>query len=258
VTWFTRQFATTLALLLGTIAFFELTDADLLVQDLLFNFDTGLWLLDKEEPISRLLFYSGIRNVYGLAALCLIGTLVFFRKIPRIRENWHGLLIVCLSLILVPLIINLIKAVSNVPCPGDLELYEGDYPHVTLFTAYPEGFVQEYNIRCYPAGHASGGFALLSLFFLFRTPRARRRAVITAMVVAWTAGLYKMIIGDHFLSHTLVTMFLAWLLILSIARVVDPRAVAQLGRIEPAEPSATTHRHDSVWSGAAIDPKDML
>jgi len=35
--------------------------------------------------------------------------------------------------------------------------------------------------RCFPAGHASGG--------------------------------YKMLIGDHFLSHTITTMLLAWLII---------------------------------------------
>jgi membrane-associated PAP2 superfamily phosphatase len=33
-------------------------------------------------------------------------------------------------------------------------------------------------------------------------------------------GGYKMIIGDHFLSHTVITMIFAWLIILIIVRGV--------------------------------------
>lgn len=41
-----------------------------------------------------------------------------------------------------------------------------------------------------------------------------------AISIGWALGLYKMFIGDHFLSHTLVTMLLAWLMILLISQKV--------------------------------------
>ena len=41
------------------------------------------------------------------------------------------------------------------------------------------------------------------------------------MLIGWSMGTYKMLIGDHFLSHTVITMILAWLLILVIAQGVD-------------------------------------
>jgi membrane-associated PAP2 superfamily phosphatase len=41
------------------------------------------------------------------------------------------------------------------------------------------------------------------------------------MVLGWSTASYKMLIGDHFLSHTVVTMILAWLIILLIVAVVN-------------------------------------
>ena len=40
------------------------------------------------------------------------------------------------------------------------------------------------------------------------------------MVPGWSTGTYKILIGDHFLSHTVVTMLLAWLIILTIVGLV--------------------------------------
>lgn len=79
-------------------------------------------------------------------------------------------------------------------------------------------FVQTENIRCYHAGHASGGFALISLVFLFKSKRNKVIAAVSALAIGWSMGLYKMLIGDHFLSHTIVTMLLAWLTILIVVK----------------------------------------
>ncbi len=48
--------------------------------------------------------------------------------------------------------------------------------------------------------------------------------LITALIIGWSMGIYKMAIGDHFfLSHTLITMILAWLIILIIVKIVGSR-----------------------------------
>jgi membrane-associated PAP2 superfamily phosphatase len=113
-----------------------------------------------------------------------------------------------------------LKSISNIPCPTNITRYGGNYPRITLLSAPPKDFQLEENIRCYPAGHASGGFALLSTVFLFRRRKAKDFALGTALVLGWSTGGYKMLIGDHFLSHTVTTMLLAWLLILLIAKGV--------------------------------------
>jgi len=58
----------------------------------------------------------------------------------------------------------------------------------------------------------------LSLFFLFKSKRNKKIAIISAICIGWSMGLYKMMVGDHFLSHTIITMVLAWLIILIIAK----------------------------------------
>jgi membrane-associated PAP2 superfamily phosphatase len=94
---------------------------------------------------------------------------------------------------------------------------------VDFLDTYLEDFTQTGNQLCFPAAHASGGFALLSLFFLFKTRKNKMLALAAAMTTGWTTGLYKMLIGDHFLSHTIVTMLLAWLIILIIARTIHSK-----------------------------------
>lgn len=44
-------------------------------------------------------------------------------------------------------------------------------------------------------------------------------------------GLYKMLIGDHFLSHTLVTMTLAWLIILILAKILQRKEIEKSTQI---------------------------
>ena len=59
----------------------------------------------------------------------------------------------------------------------------------------------------------------MALFFLFKTPKNQKRALSVALVIAWSMGLYKILLGDHFLSHTIITMIMAWLIILIIVKL---------------------------------------
>ncbi|MEX2132442.1 MAG: phosphatase PAP2 family protein [Pseudohongiellaceae bacterium] len=222
MSWIGKQIALTCGLLVLVIVSFEFTNLDIIVQDQLFDFGTGQWLWDKQEPVLKLLLYDGIKTIYLLGALTLLALVAFFGNLPSLADYKKGLIIVSISLLLVPGVVNAAKAISNIPCPVNLQHYGGDSPHVTLLSKTPDGFEQEQNARCYPAGHASGGFALLSLFFLCRSAGARRKTIAGVLVLAWTVGFYKMAIGDHFLSHTIVTMLLAWLLILVTARFIAP------------------------------------
>jgi membrane-associated PAP2 superfamily phosphatase len=128
---------------------------------------------------------------------------------------------VVLSSIAVPLVVGSLKAVSNMPCPKSLDIFNGTYPHTCVWEKYATKDCHLEKQKCWPAGHASGGFALLSLIFLFHSRKNKIIAGSIAMVIGWSMGSYKMLIGDHFLSHTTITMILAWLLILLIARGVD-------------------------------------
>ena len=132
--------------------------------------------------------------------------------------------VILVSPILIPLFVNGLKAVANIPCSKDLALFGGNYPHVTLFRGYPNDFLQLDRIRCYPAGHASGGFALMALGLLGKTRKAQTAIASTACVLGWLVGFYKMGISDHFLGHTAVTMLIAMIVILLVDRSLRLRS----------------------------------
>ncbi len=219
----TKNIIFTIVILLVSFFFFEFSRVDIAVQDYFYLFHDKHWVLDRNEATAKLIFYDGIKIVFILFVLSTLLALIFFRHTFIVKKYKRGLVIVFLSCISVPLLVGSLKATTNVPCPKNIERYGGDYPYVTVLSEYPETFQQQENIKCYPAGHASGGFALMSLFFLFTLRKNRQIALATAATIGWSIGAYKMLIGDHFLSHTFISMVLAWLIILLIVQGVNKR-----------------------------------
>ncbi len=202
------------SIVLGLALFyFEVTSSDIWLQNLLFNAQSNTWFLDKPGQILSFVFYDGIKKLLVLSALAILISLLFFRKTSLVKRYNRGLRILLLSLIIVPSVTGLLKATSNVACPRDIVTYGGSIPYVRVFDSYPQGLKPEKNQRCFPAGHASGGFALMALFFLFSSKKNRRRGLLFGLSIGWLMGTYKMLLGHHFLSHTIITMIMAWLLI---------------------------------------------
>jgi membrane-associated PAP2 superfamily phosphatase len=217
----TKQIIITVMLLIAVIALFQFSDLDIFIQNFFYNFELKVWLIDKDEPILKFFLYDGMKIFLILIAVAILFSLVFLRKKRLIQEYKKGLIIVLLSAIFVPLMIGSLKAISNTPCPCNIVNFNGVYPDIKVFDSYPKDFIQPSKAKCWPAGHASGGFALMALFFLFKTPKNQKRALIGALIVGWSMGSYKMLLGDHFLSHTLITMIMAWLIILIIVKLTQ-------------------------------------
>lgn len=218
----------TFALLLFTVFIFEMTPLDILVQNTLYDFSEKHWvlILDKSS-IAHFIFYDGVKATLVLFALGILILLLFFRKRTWVKERIMGLLIVFLSLILIPLFVGIVKDISNVACPYKLTNYGGRIPYVAVFDDYPDDLKPAQAQRCFPAAHASGGFALLSLFFLAKTKRGRIQTLVVALTVGWLMGGYKMLIGHHFLSHTLVSMIFSWQMAYSIAFLLNSALFAR-------------------------------
>ena len=213
-----KQIIITTILLIVVIALFQFSQLDILVQNFFYDFETKTWLINKNEPILKFFLYDGLKNALIAFAVLILFSLIFFRKKTLIQEYKKGLIIVLLSAVFIPLIIGSLKAITNTPCPCNIVNFNGVYPDIKVFDSYPKDFVQPSKAKCWPAGHASGGFALMALFFLFKTPINQKRALIIGLVVGWSMGTYKMLLGDHFLSHTIITMLISWLIILIIVK----------------------------------------
>ena len=216
-----RQIVLTALLLAATILFFGLTDIDLSVQNIFYNTGNHKWILDSHLQPYKFIFYDGIKKLLIIIAVLFLLALLFFWKKKLIQEYRKGIIILLLSAILVPTVVGALKKETNMPCPKEELQYGGLYPRTSVWQEYSSEFkLHHHKTKCWPAGHASGGFALFSLFFLFKKRRNKMIGLGVGFLTGWSMGLYKMLIGDHFFSHTVITMVLAWLIILLIAKGV--------------------------------------
>ncbi|MFQ5527006.1 MAG: phosphatase PAP2 family protein [Thermoanaerobaculia bacterium] len=209
------------AALASLLALFQATNLDLRVQDLFFDHATGSWLVDAQAPLARWIFYTGPKYLLIIVACTLLLVVAGFRSIGRpLGLGRRGAIFLFLCLAVVPGIVSVGKSATGVWCPSQIHRYGGEMPYVKPWKGQavgPEGR----RGRCFPAGHASGGFALLGLFFLPEGPVSGRRGLLLGLSVGWMLGLYQMFKGAHYLSHTLVTMVLAWLIVVVLARLLS-------------------------------------
>lgn len=213
-----------LALLAGAFALFEFTSIDLALQDRFYDFSTRRWLVDGTAPIPRALFYTGPKIALILFALGLLALLL---GPARWRAALHipastgrpALAAVLLTLASGPGLIGFGKAVTNIFCPSEISRYGGDVDYVRVFECYAPGRKPERRGRCFPAGHASGGFALLSLAGLATTRRGQWIGASIGLALGSTMGLYQMLKGAHYLSHTVITAIVSWIIFLLWHRI---------------------------------------
>ncbi|WP_105104290.1 phosphatase PAP2 family protein [Microbulbifer pacificus] len=230
------QLAAGVSLLGLTILLCELTSIDLWIQDRFYLSEAARWVIDKHDTFLRLLFYTGPKRVLSVLVVLSLVAVMSSGKIPLAHKHKAGIWIVLISTVLTVALVGFLKGITHVPCPSQLTLYGGSYPYSTFWMPTLSSG-QAAHARCFPAGHASGGFALLSLAFLFQRRAYRWIGFGVGMGLGWALGVYKMAIGDHFLSHTLVTMCLSWIISVVVAMTVyrvsrgrSPGAVAQISR----------------------------
>lgn len=116
------------------------------------------------------------------------------------------------------LLISCLKAFSSTSCPWDLAEFGRAARHVSHWAW---GLADGGSGRCFPAGHASAGFAFFGGYFAFAGRHAGiARAWLTGTVLAGlTLGLAQQVRGAHFMSHTLWTGWLCWCTALVFDRV---------------------------------------
>lgn len=152
------------------------------------------------------------------------------------------LLFLLISLIVVPSMIASLKSVTHVSCPNHLTIFQGEYAYLTIW----ENILARTPAKCFPAAHASAGFSLYAIAYLPRLRQYRVRLITTVTCIGWSMGLYKMSIGDHFFSHTLVSMGLSWAIVCALAAVMFERNITSKSPIDTAAITSTTMTSSSI------------
>ncbi|WP_201509804.1 PAP2 family lipid A phosphatase [Psychrobacter alimentarius] len=211
---------------------FEHSQLDIRISELFYS--NGHWLLEKGAQPYAFIFYDLPKALLILLAVYLIAVLIIKYRQPLpdlasqhrhkfdrfllplpIREIGYLLIIIAI----VPTTIATLKGVTHVSCPNDLVIFNGDLPYLNLW----QNIVAATPARCFPAAHASAGFSLYGLAFLPTLKKYRYQIFTTVTVLGWTMGLYKMLFGDHFFSHTLVSMLLSLTIACALAHIFFKR-----------------------------------
>lgn len=210
-------------LALGAILGLEtLTNIDVWLQNHFYIAEKKEWLINPERHKAlTIFFYDGLKRFLLIfACFCLFNMLLSI-KYQNLRRANHFCLVMIFSFILVPVVVAGAKAFTNVYCPYQLNIYNGIYPFIRVLEHYPEGFVQLKTGRCFPAGHSTAGFAFMGLFFAFHKKSWRIWGLVIGLTLGWIAGIYQMMRGQHFFSHTLFSMVASFMLILIIGWLVE-------------------------------------
>ncbi|HBL8095863.1 PAP2 family protein [Escherichia coli] len=218
-----------IALVMAIVATLTLehSQIDLMVADW-FYLGMGHWMVAKQAFLPDLLLYSGLKKLLmAMLIYLLVATIcrAYHEKkgnaitakwlVPVTKFRVRELAYLVLTLILVPTVVASLKAYTHVVCPVHLTIFDGTLPYLPMLDSMRNTIPD----KCFPAAHASSGFALFAFAFAPSLRRRRGAIIIVVMALGWAMGCYKMIIGDHFLSHTVVSMMLAWAMSAGLAWV---------------------------------------
>lgn len=217
-----RMLVISITLLAAIFVFFEISDADLLIQDSFYNFGTQSWIVDAEAPLPRALFYIWPKVLIWTGGVALLALALMPQdcRIRRMFPAWkrNEILVVIGTLALAPTSVATLKATTNVFTPSEIRRYGGHTPYVKVCEAYPANDRPARRGRGFPAGHASGGFALMSLAALAGTRRARFSCIAGGIAIGSALGAYQMFKGAHYLSHTIITALICWIVFLTLRK----------------------------------------
>jgi membrane-associated PAP2 superfamily phosphatase len=120
-------------------------------------------------------------------------------------------------------VISLLKHWSIHSCPWSLLAYGGTQPWIPLFGTLSAGATPGH---CFPGGHASGGFALIAIYFGFRDTlqKLAKIGLILGLVLGFSMGWGQMMRGAHFMSHNLWTAWIVWMLLLVQYIIWSPKS----------------------------------
>lgn len=206
-----------LALMLPALFLVETTRLDAWLADRWYALGGGAWAFRDHWLAYDLIHHHGKQMIIAFALL-LIGLLIassWWRVIRPWRRRITYLLV---CMLILPGLVAFAKHSSPVHCPWNISRYGGAFPfrHLFEYSMGPGGY-------CFPSGHASGGFALISMYFA-ALGAVRRPALflLPGLLVGWTFALGQQARGAHFLSHDLWTLSFCWFGALALFLLIRP------------------------------------
>lgn len=145
----------------------------------------------------------------------LISLLETLKIAPALRftaTHRRDFLFVVVSFAVTTGMIHFFKSHTSLYCPVETTLYGGIQEKKEWFENF--SLLHEAGAgRCWPGGHASGGFTMVALYFVARRYRWRyAKAILYGSLLLGTLyGTTRVLQGWHFMSHTPWAGVIVWL-----------------------------------------------
>ncbi|MDC1528298.1 phosphatase PAP2 family protein [Gammaproteobacteria bacterium] len=177
--------------------------------DSIFSWEGGEWIL-RDAWLTSAVIHEGGRKLVLLVLVLVLLLIAATYCLSGLKSYRRGFLYIIVSAITSGVLVNLLKTVSGIDCPWDLQDYGGDRIYQgwsALFTLNESGG------NCFPAGHASAAYAWFGVYFftLHHFPQWRRVAITTVILFGLVFGISQQLRGAHFLSHDLTTAWICWM-----------------------------------------------
>lgn len=182
-------------------------DVDRIIADYFYAIQGNDWAW-KDSWMVEVFFHKGGRAFSLFLALISLAFLIASYFHRSLAAHKKPLLYLFLATAGSSLLISFFKSALAVSCPWEFDRYGGSLAYSTvidqLFLRNGEG--------CFPAGHASAGYAWISCYFfgLHYQSRWRLAGLAIPLIAGIVLGLVQQIRGAHFISHDVWTLAICW------------------------------------------------
>ena len=193
------------------------------------------WIYKHSWWANELIHRGGRTLIIGMSATCLLIVIHSLTSASALRSYRRAALYLLLCIGLSTGTAAMGKTLTHRHCPKQYQRYGGSVPYTPILSlnhapaapGIPTG-------RCFPAGHASGGFALVALYFVFY--RNSRKLAYVGLACGLLLGSIftfgQLVRGAHFISHSVATLALCWIISLLLSPLV-----LETSPVEPVKPS---------------------
>ena len=173
---------------------------------------------------------------------------------PLARLPFSRRLQLPMGAMLASVLITSLKAANGTSCPWELSDFGGIAHHLSHWSGWlgRDGG----GGRCFPAGHATTGFAFVGGYFALRTtsPRLARTWLAVAVLAGFMLGGAQQLRGAHFMSHTLWTGWICWM----AGWLSDPLFARRMAKAEsPVIVATAVQEHPGFAREVAAGPQTV-
>lgn len=201
------HFLMPLVALISVAIVITVADLDRTVADYFYLLQGHSWAW-KDAWIAEVLFHRGARALSLMLVLVLLAFAIASYFGGWLTVHKKALFYLFFATSGSSFLVSFLKSSLAVSCPWEFERYGGNL----IYSNVVEQFFLRNGAGCFPAGHASAGYAWVSCYFfgLYYQSKWSRAGLIIPLFAGLVLGLVQQIRGAHFISHDVFTLALCW------------------------------------------------